>query len=297
MTNPALPRVQSPLRLGSLELGPHDTAVMAIVNRTPDSFFDQGAFLDDGAAMAAVDAAVEQGADIVDVGGVKAGPGTFVDDDEEIRRTAGFVAAVRRRHPALVISADTWRASVGRAACEAGADLLNDAWQGHDPGLAVVAAEFGAGLVCSHAGGLPPRTDPHRATYDDVMADVVATVTGLAERALAVGVRRDGLLVDAAHDFGKNTYHSLEVTRRLDELAATGWPVLVAVSNKKFLGEVLDADKDHRLEATLATTALCAWLGGRVFRAHQVAATRRVLDTVAAIQGTALPAVSRRALA
>jgi len=87
------------------------------------------------------------------------------------------------------------------------------------------------------------------------------------------------------------------VTRRLDELAATGWPVLVAVSNKKFLGEVLDADKDHRLEATLATTALCAWLGGRVFRAHQVAATRRVLDTVAAIQGTALPAVSRRALA
>jgi dihydropteroate synthase len=286
-----------PLRLGSLELGPQDTAVMAIVNRTPDSFFDQGAFLDDAAAMAAVDAAVEQGADIVDVGGVKAGPGAAVEEDEEIRRTAGFVATVRRRHPRLAISVDTWRGPVGRAACEAGADLLNDAWQGHDPGLAVVAAEFGAGLVCSHAGGLPPRTDPHRAAYDDVMADVVATVTGLAERALAVGVRRDGLLVDAAHDFGKNTYHSLEVTRRLDELVATGWPVLVAVSNKKFLGEVLDADKDHRLEATLATTALCAWLGGRVFRAHQVAATRRVLDTVAAIQGTALPAVSRRALA
>ncbi len=285
------------LRLGLLELGPHDTAVMAIVNRTPDSFFDQGAYLDDAAAMLAVDDAVDQGADIVDIGGVKAGPGDAVDPDEEIRRTAGFVADVRRRHPLLVISVDTWRASVGRAACEAGADLLNDAWQGHDPGLAVVAAEHGAGLVCSHAGGLPPRTDPHRAAYDDVVADVITTVTGLAQRALDAGVRRDGLLVDAAHDFGKNTYHSLEVTRRLDELVATGWPVLVAVSNKKFLGEVLDADKDGRLEATLAATALCAWLGGRVFRAHEVEETRRVLDTVGSIQGTRLPAVSRRALA
>ncbi|MDQ1626474.1 MAG: dihydropteroate synthase [Actinomycetota bacterium] len=285
------------LRLGRREFGPDETVVMAIVNRTPDSFFDQGAYLDDAAAMRAVDDAVGQGAAIVDVGGVKAGPGEHVDEEQEIARTAAFVAAVRHRHPGLVISVDTWRASVGRAVCQAGADLLNDAWQGHDPGLAVVAAEFGAGLVCSHAGGLPPRTDPHRAAYDDVVADVVRTVTGLAERALALGVRRDGLLVDAAHDFGKNTYHSLEVTRRLDELVATGWPVLVAVSNKKFLGEVLDADKDNRLEATLATTALCAWHGGRVFRAHQVAATRRVLHTVAAIRGTRPPAVSRRALA
>jgi dihydropteroate synthase len=130
-----------------------------------------------------------------------------------------------------------------------------------------------------------------------VVADVVATVTGLAERAVSLGVRRDAILVDAAHDFGKNTYHSLEVTRRLDEVVATGWPVLAAVSNKKFLGEVLDADKDGRLEATLAATAVCAWHGARVFRAHQVAATRRVLDTVAAIRGTQPPAVSRRALA
>jgi dihydropteroate synthase len=161
----------------------------------------------------------------------------------------------------------------------------------------VVAAEHGAGLVCSHAGGLPPRTDPHRVAYDDVVVDVVATVTGLAERAVAAGVRRDGILVDPAHDFGKNTYHSLEVTRRLDELVATGWPVLVAVSNKKFLGETLDVDKDNRLEASLAATAVAAWLGGRVFRAHQVRETRRVLDTVASIRGTRPPSVARRALA
>jgi dihydropteroate synthase len=267
------------------------------VNRTPDSFFDQGAFVADDAAMAAVDRAVEQGAEIVDLGGVKAGPGDPVDAAEEIRRTAGLVAAIRHRHPALVISVDTWRAEVGRAVCEAGADLLNDAWQGADPGLAAVAAEHGAGLVCSHAGGLPPRTDPHRVAYDDVVADVVATVTASAERALAAGVRRDGILVDPAHDFGKNTYHSLEVTRRLDEVVATGWPVLVAVSNKKFLGETLDVDKDNRLEASLAATAVAAWLGGRVFRAHQVRETRRVLDTVASIRGTRPPAVARRALA
>ncbi len=287
----------APLRLGHLEVGPDDQVVMAVVNRTPDSFFDQGAYLDDAAAMAAVDAAVEQGAALVDLGGVKAGPGEEVTEDDEVRRVAPFVAAVRHRHPRLAISVDTWRSGVGHAVCAAGADLLNDAWQGADPGLAAVAAEHGVGLVCSHAGGLPPRTDPHRVAYDDVVADVVATVTALAERAVAAGVRRDGILVDAAHDFGKNTYHSLEVTRRLDELVATGWPVLVAVSNKKFLGEVLDVDKDGRLEATLAATAVSAWHGARVFRAHQVAATRRLLDTIGAIRGTRPPAVARRALA
>jgi dihydropteroate synthase len=285
------------LRIGRLELGPDDQVVMAIVNRTPDSFFDQGAYAENTAAMTAVDRAVDEGAAMVDLGGVKAGPGEEVSEDEEVRRVAPFVAAVRRRHPALAISVDTWRAGVGRAVCEAGADLLNDAWQGSDPGLAAVAAEHGAGLVCSHAGGLAPRTDPHRVAYDDVVADVVRVVTVLAERAVAAGVRRDGILVDAAHDFGKNTYHSLEVTRRLDELVAAGWPVLAAVSNKKFLGEVLDADKDGRLEATLAATGICAWHGASVFRAHQVGVTRRVLDTVGAIRGTRAPAVSRRALA
>jgi len=290
-------RKPASLTLGRRTFGPDELVVMAIVNRTPDSFFDQGAFTEDAAALAAVDRAVDEGAQIVDLGGVKAGPGPAVDAQEEIRRTAGVVAAARARHGDLVISVDTWRAEVARAVCDAGADLINDAWGGPDPDLPAVAASFGAGLVCSHAGGLPPRTDPHRVAYDDVVADVVATVTTLADRAVAAGVRPDSILVDAAHDFGKNTYHSLEVTRRLDELVATGWPVLVAVSNKKFLGEVLDADKDNRLEATLAATAWCAQLGGRVFRAHQVAATRRVLDTVGAIRGTAAPAVSRRALA
>ena len=145
-----------------------------------------------------------------------------------------------------------------------------------------MAAATGAGLVCAHAGGQQPRTRPHRVAYDDVVADVVATVTGLAERAVALGVRRDGVLIDPAHDFGKNTRHSLEVTRRLGELVATGWPVLVSLSRKDFVGETLDLPPDDRLEGTLAATAVSAWLGARVFRAHDVTATRRVLDTVAA---------------
>ena len=285
------------LRIGQVEIGESDQVVMAVVNRTPDSFFDQGAYVDDARAMAAVDVAVDEGALIVDIGGVRAGPGPEVSEDDEGRRVVPFVRAVRRRHPGLAISLDTWRGRVGRAAGEAGADLLNDPWQGADPELAVVAADLGLALVCSHAGGLPPRTDPHRVAYDDVVEDVVRVVTELADRATAIGVRRDGILVDPAHDFGKNTWHSLEVTRRLDELVATGWPVLLAVSNKKFLGEVLDVDKDNRLEATLAATAIGAWHGASVFRAHQVLATRRVLDTVGAIRGTRPPAVARRALA
>ncbi|RQX18700.1 dihydropteroate synthase, partial [Micromonospora chalcea] len=151
--------------------------------------------------------------------------------------------------------------------------------------------------VCSHAGGLAPRTRPHRAHFDDVVADVLTTVTGLAERAAGLGVRRDGILIDPAHDFGKNTRHSLEITRRLAELTDTGWPLLVALSNKDFIGETLDLPVPERLEGTLAATAVSAWLGARVFRAHQVRETRRVLDMVASIRGDRPPAATRRGLA
>src|SRR5450432_3601268 len=143
-----------PLRLGSREFADDELAVMGIVNRTPDSFFDQGATFEIDAALRAVDLAVADGADIVDIGGVKAGPGPDVDTAEEIRRVADFVALVRENHPSLVISVDTWRAEVARAVVDAGADLLNDAWGGYDPELAGVAASGGVGLVCSHAGGL-----------------------------------------------------------------------------------------------------------------------------------------------
>jgi dihydropteroate synthase len=285
------------LRLGSREFGERDQVIMAIVNRTPDSFYDQGATFTDEPALERVARAVAEGAEIIDVGGVKAGPGEEVSTQEEIRRTAGFVAEVRRRHPDVVISVDTWRHEVGEAACEAGADLLNDAWGGVDPALAEVAARHGAGLVCTHAGGARPRTRPHRIGYEDVMADILRVTVGLAERAVELGVRRDGVLIDPGHDFGKNTRHSLEATRRLPEMAATGWPVLVSLSNKDFVGETLDRPVKERLIGTLATTAVSAWLGARVYRVHEVAETRQVLDMVAAIRGDRPPAVARRGLA
>jgi dihydropteroate synthase len=244
-----------------------------------------------------VEQAVAEGAAIVDIGGVKAGPGDEVSPEEEARRTVGFVAEVRRRFPDVVISVDTWRAEVGEAVCAAGADLLNDAWGGVDPGLAEVAARHGAGLVCTHAGGARPRTRPHRVVYDDVMADILDVTLGLARRAVELGVARESVLIDPGHDFGKNTRHSLEATRRLGEMVATGWPVLVSLSNKDFVGETLDKPVKERVLGTLATTAVSAWLGAQVYRVHEVAETRQVLDMVASIAGHRPPAVARRGLA
>ncbi|MBB5117183.1 dihydropteroate synthase [Streptomyces eurocidicus] len=298
------------LRLGRREFDEHEPVIMAIVNRTPDSFYDQGSTFQDEPALARVEQAVAEGAAIIDIGGVKAGPGEEVTAEEEARRTVGFVAEVRRRHPDVVISVDTWRHDVGEAVCEAGADVLNDAWGGVDPKLAEVAARYDVGLVCTHAGGVEPRTRPHRTEYDDVMADILRVTLGLAERAVSLGVRRDRIMIDPGHDFGKNTRHSLEATRRLGEMAETvpqalGFaragdtplPVLVSLSNKDFVGETLDKPVKERVLGTLATTAVSAWLGARVYRVHEVAETKQVLDMVASIAGHRAPAVGRRGLA
>ena len=290
--------LQGELRLGRKVFGPDERVVMAIVNRTPDSFYDKGATFADEAAFAAVERAVAEGAGIVDIGGVKAGPGEEVTPAEEIRRTVPFVAEVRSRYPDLVISVDSWRAEVGRAACEAGADLLNDSWGGYDPELAEVAAEYRVGLVCTHTGGTVPRNRPRKGVaYPDVMADILDQTLRLARRAVDLGVPRESVIIDPAHDFGKNTRHSLEATRRLDEMIETGWPVLVSLSNKDFIGETLDLPVRQRLTGTLATTAVCAWLGARIYRAHEVAQTRQVLDMVSSIQGTRPPSVAIRGVA
>jgi dihydropteroate synthase len=288
----------SDLRLRGRTFAPGDTALLAIINRTPDSFYDAGRFLDDEVALSAVASAVADGADAIDVGGVKAGPGPEVSAGEEMRRVVSFIAAIRQAYPDLVISVDTWRADVADAACDVGADLINDAWAGHDPELPAVAGAHGAGYVCAHTGGHPPRTDPHRVRYDDVVAATVADLRRQADAALAAGVRHDGLLIDAAADFGKNTYHSLQVTGKVSTLIETGWPVLLAVSNKKFIAETLglDGPKSDRVTGSIATTAVAVWEGVRMVRAHDVAQTRQVLDMVAALR-SGLPALARRALA
>ncbi|ATQ31399.1 dihydropteroate synthase [Rhodococcus ruber] len=271
--------------------------VMAIVNRTPDSFYDRGATFTDEAAMAAVDRAVAEGADLVDIGGVKAGPGEVVDAAEETRRVVPFVAAIRARHPRLLVSVDTWRSDVARRALAEGADLINDTWAGADPELVSVAAELGAGIVCSHTGGAVPRTRPHRVRYTDVVAEVTREIVAAAERAAKAGVPGDSILIDPTHDFGKNTFHGLELLRHVDVLVNTGWPVLMALSNKDFIGETLGVELADRLEGTLAATALAAAAGARMFRVHEVAATRRVVDMVAAVAGTRPPARTVRGLA
>ncbi|MGH3912143.1 MAG: dihydropteroate synthase [Pseudonocardiaceae bacterium] len=268
---------------------------MAIVNRTPDSFYDKGSADRLPDAVNAVDDAVANGAQIIDIGGVKAAPGPEISPAEEIRRVTSLVRIVRERHPTLVISVDTWRAEVAEAAIAVGADIINDAWGGFDPGVAEVAGKYGAGLVCTHAGGLTPRTVARGLHYPDLMADVRSTVAGLADRAVTLGVPPASILVDPGHDFNKNTMHSLEVTRRLAELTSGNWPVLVAVSNKDFIGESLDLPVRERLEGTLATLAVCAWLGARVFRVHNVRQARRALDMVSVIRGSHQPRIARRA--
>ena len=165
-----------------------------------------------------------------------------------------------------------------------------------------LARQAGAALLpqigaTAHAGGVQPRTRPHRIAYPDLMGDVLDRTLSLAARAVTAGVEPARVLIDPAHDFAKNTWHSLTVTRELHRMVATGWPVLVSLSNKDFVGETLDLPLDRRLNGTLAATAICAWHGARVFRAHNVGQTREVLDMVSSIRGDRPPARATRGLA
>jgi dihydropteroate synthase len=273
----------------------HRVAVMAIVNRTPDSFYDRGATFGFDAAVAAGERALAEGADWLDVGGVKAGPGPTVTEAEELDRVVPLVEALRGRTDA-VVSVDTFRPGVARRALAAGADVVNDPSGLHDPGLAEAAAEAGAGLVVMHTGG-PPRTRPHRPAYADVVAEVGAFLAARVALARQRGVPAERLILDPGHDFHKNTFHSLELTRRLGELAGLGYPLLVACSNKDFVGETLDVPLDQRLEGSLAAAAFAVAAGAAIVRVHQVQATVRVVRMTEAILGRRPPAVTRRGLA
>jgi dihydropteroate synthase len=270
-------------------------AVMAILNRTPDSFYDRGATFGFEAAVAAGERALAEGADWLDVGGVKAGPGDPVTEAEELERVVPLVEALRGRTDA-VISVDTFRAGVARRALAAGADVVNDPSGLRDPLVAEAAAEAGAGLVVMHTGG-PPRTRPHRPAYADVVAEVRAFLADRVALAVRHGVAAERVIVDPGHDFHKNTFHSLELTRRLGELAGLGHPLLVALSNKDFVGETLDVGLDQRLEGSLAAAAWAVAAGAGILRVHEVQATVRVVRMTEAILGRRPPAATRRGLA
>ena len=293
-----LPRTP-PLRLRGRTFDSSTPAVMAIINRTSDSFFAANRHADLESARSALESAVEAGADIVDVGGVRAGQeGEDVSAQQEMDRVLPFLQHARAQYPELVLSLDTWRAEVAREAGRLGLDLVNDTWAGHDPELVGVAADIGAGVVCSHTGGLPPRTDPRGVTYPPepggVVTDVVRTLAHGARRAEQAGIPAERILIDPTLDFGKTTAHSLRVLRHTGDLARLGYPILQALSRKDFVGESLDLPPQERLEGTLAATAIAAWLGATVFRTHDVRATRRVVDMVAIIRGDRPPRLALR---
>jgi dihydropteroate synthase len=271
------------------------TAVMAIINRTPDSFYDRGANFGLDAAISAAERALAEGADWLDMGGVKAGPGPEVTEAEELDRVLPLVEALRGRTDA-VLSVDTFRAGVAAQVLEAGADVINDPSGLHDPELAAVTAERGGALVVMHTGG-PPRTRPHRSAYLDVVADVRAFLAERAAVARGAGLPAERIVVDPGHDFHKNTYHSLELTRRLEELTVLGYPVMVGLSNKDFIGETLDAPLELRLEGSLAAAVISVLNGASIVRVHEVGPTVRALRMAEAIAGRRPPVTAIRGLA
>jgi len=259
----------------------HRAVVMGILNRTPDSFFDAGAYFAFDAFLRRAEGLVAEGADALDVGGVKAGPGPEVGVDEELERVVPAIAALHDRFD-LPIACDTWRASVAREAFRAGAVVGNDISGFADPDYLSVAADAGASVVATHIRLAPRVADPD-AAYDDVVADVNAFLAERACRAEAAGIRREQIMVDAGLDLGKNPRQSLTLLRHSASLAALGYVTYLSASNKRFLGDLVGTDVTDRAEATHAAHALGIGLGCRVLRAHDVRGARRVADVMAAI--------------
>jgi dihydropteroate synthase len=255
--------------------------VMGILNRTPDSFYDRGAYWDTERFLGRADELVRDGADILDVGGVKAGPGPEVSEAEELDRVVPAIEALHARFD-VPLSVDTWRASVAAESYRAGAVVGNDISGFADPGYLAAAVDAGASVVATHIRLAPRVADPEP-HYDDVVADVSCFLADRAARARAVGVPDERIVLDAGLDLGKTWQQSLLLLRASDRLAGLGYPLLLSASNKTFLGKLLDLEVGDRREASLAATALGVSLGCRIVRTHDVRGTRRVCGLLAAI--------------
>jgi dihydropteroate synthase len=270
------------LRLGDRAVDvTHRSLVMGILNRTPDSFYDRGEFWNFDAFLRLADQHVEAGADILDVGGVKAGPGPEVGEQEELDRVLPAVDALVQRFD-TPISVDTWRASVAKRAYELGAAIGNDISGFGDPEYLPVAAAANATVIATHIR-LKPRVADPEPVYDDVVKDVAAFLVERAERALAAGVAADRIVLDAGLDLGKTWQQSLELLRHSSALADLGYAVLLSASNKTFLGKLLDLEIGERRDASNAATALGIIGGCRIVRVHDVAGSRRICDFLAAL--------------
>ena len=270
------------LRLGDRAFDLDSRAlVMGILNRTPDSFFDRGATFALDALLRRAEALVAEGADLLDVGGVKAGPGPEVGEAEELDRVVPAIAALTDAVD-VVLSVDTWSAAVLDAACEAGATVANDISGFADPDYLNVAAKHGATVVATHIRLRPREPDPDP-PYDDLVGDVLGFLVDRARRAEAAGVAPDRIMVDAGLDLGKTPAMSAVLLRESERLAGTGYPLVLSASNKRFLGELLGLDVDDRRDASLAAVAYGVAHGCRVVRVHDVAGSVRVCRTVEAM--------------
>ena len=256
--------------------------IMGILNRTTDSFYDKGAYYDWDAFLRRADQLVAEGADILDVGGVKAGPGPEVGEDEELERVVPAVAALRERFD-VPISADTWRASVAAAAYDAGAVVGNDISGFGDPDYLPVAAAAGATVVATHIRLQPRVRDPEPVYPGGVVHDVRLFLADRARRAEAAGIPPERIVIDAGLDLGKTTPQSVVLLRESRRLAELGYPLLLSASNKTFMGELLGLAIDERRDASLITCALGIAGGCRVLRVHDVAGSRRIRDVMDAI--------------
>jgi dihydropteroate synthase len=254
---------------------------MAVLNRTPDSFYDRGSYWHLDAFYRRADQMVTDGADLLDVGGVKAGPGEPVSEVEEMERVVPAVAALHSRFD-LPISIDTWRASVARECYRAGAVVGNDISGFADPDYLGAASESGATVVATHIR-LSPRVPDPDPRYDDVVEAVNTFLSARATQARAAGIPDTKIIVDAGLDLGKTAAQSLALLLASDRLVALGWPVLLSASNKPFLGVLFDLDIANRSEATMAAHSIGVSLGCRIVRTHDVKAARRVCDTLAAV--------------
>jgi dihydropteroate synthase len=257
------------------------TLVMGILNRTPDSFFDQGATFDLDTLLARAEQLVAEGADVLDVGGVKAGPGPEVTEAEELDRVVPALEALRARVD-VPLSVDTWRAEVFRAACEAGAVLGNDISGFADPEYLPTAAAFGASVVATHIR-LRPRVPDPEPGYDDLVDDVRAFLVDGARAAEAAGVAPEQIALDAGLDLGKTPAQSAVLLRESESLASLGYTLLLSASNKRFLGELLGLTIDERRAASLAAAAYGVMHGCRIVRVHDVGGSVRVCRMIEAI--------------
>lgn len=261
---------------------------MAIINRTPDSFYDGGATFSLKAAVDAAISAIDAGADWIDIGGVPFSPGPALSWQEEAQRVVPVIKAVRAQSD-VIISADTFLPEVAAAAIEAGADVINDTTGISDPRLGRVVADAGVHLVLTHSLA-SPRTIYPRPHYDDVVAEVRDYLRSKVELALSLGIKDEKLIVDPGHDLNKNTLHTLAMTAGFESFASLGYPTLAAVSNKDFIGETLDIPKSERTAGSLAAAAMCIMNGARIIRMHNITESAHAIGMLEAAMGWRKPA-------